>query len=312
MLVVLLTWLVLPLATNGARLAGNGWVHGGLTRKLAAARARRDKVVLLGGSNVLFGLSAARLEKALGIPAVNLGQHAGLGRAYILAYGAAAAQPGDTVVLSLEYALWERARSRETRNYYVLAHDIGYLYRQPPLDVIEFLAGVRFVEWTTLLAARAHPWDGMNPPGRYQLSSIDTWGDETANTLAAVTPALRAEVANVPVRSKFVLDARAIGEARDLAVALEAKGARLVVTFPGLLREHVAWEVNREFYGELISQLRAAGLVIAGTPEESAFDTACLFDGIYHPIRPCALERSDRLASQLRALGAVASDSQRP
>jgi hypothetical protein len=294
---VLSVWLLLPLVTRGASLEGNRWVREGLALKLTAARARPRKVVLLGGSNVLFGLSARRLEEAHGIPAVNLGQHAGLGRRYILHYGLSAAQPGDLIVLSLEYALWESEKSRDTRNYYVLAHDSAYLYGLPPHRLVEFLAGVRFVEWRTLLEARL----GAAPqfPAGYDVATIDAWGDETRNAPERATPAVREAAFREPTRGRFVLDAGAVREVRQFGRQLGERDARLVVTFPPILRRDFAWEVNQGFYGALLTELSRSGLAVAGRPEDSPFDGDCLFDSRYHVVQPCTHARTDRLADEL-------------
>jgi hypothetical protein len=308
--IVIAVWLLLPLATRGVQLNGNRWVHEGLRLKIDASRARKDEVLLLGGSNVLFGLSARRLEEGHGIHAFNLGQHAGLGRRYILSYGASAVQAGDIVVLSLEYPLWETEKSRDTRNYYVLAHDSAYLYHQRPLDLLEFVAGVRFEEWRTLLAARGHALDHAPPPG-YQIANMDGWGDETSNRPDAATPVVKAAALREPMRGPFVLDRRAIRDVRAFGERLSSNGARLVVTFPGVLRRYFAWDDNREFYGELVAQLRAQNIAIAGAPEDSPFDENCLFDSKYHTIHPCTVARTDRLARQLRDLGVLPRALQR-
>jgi len=101
----------------------------------------------------------------------------------------------------------------------------------------------------------------------------------------------------------LVLDPQAIYEVRSFADRVARRGARVVVTFPGLLRRDFAAELNRAFYPRLLAALHAAGLTVAGHPSESPFDEDCLFDSRYHPIRPCTLARTDRLAQQLRGLG---------
>lgn len=300
---VLLVWLLLPLATRGAVVEGNRWVREGLARKIAASRARDGKVVLLGGSNVLFGLSARRLEEAHGIPSVNLAQHAGLGRPYILHYALDAVRPGDVVVLVLEYALWETEKSRDTRNYYVLAHDTAYLYHLPPLQLLAFLAGVQPREWLTLLRARHTP--GTRPPGGYDAATLDGWGDETINRPEAVTPAMHAAVTSEPPRGPFVLDPAAVDDVRTFATRLQTRGARLVLGYPALFRRDFAWNVNRPFYAALVTAIDRAGLAAVGRPEDSPFDEPCLFDARYHTTLPCTAANTDRLARQLVDRGLV-------
>lgn len=63
------------------------------------------RIILIGGSNVSFGLDAELMQRSLGIPVINDGLHAGLGIAplrelqeYI--------RPGDVIIMSLEYQLF--------------------------------------------------------------------------------------------------------------------------------------------------------------------------------------------------------------
>jgi hypothetical protein len=296
---VIAGWVALPMATSGARLGVNRWIHEGLTLKLAAAAAREGAVLLLGGSSVHFGMSARRLEAQLGRPAVNIGQHAGLGRPYILSYGVAAAKPGDLVVLSLEYNLWGAETSRSTRNYFVLAHDIDYLYSRRPLTLLEFVAGVAWSEWRDLLLARLDPTTAEWPAGAgYQPATIDAWGDEIGNTrpVSARPPAL-----DDPAGMRFAIDDDAIDEVVAFRDRVVREGGEVAIAFPGLLRRHFAAEVNRDFYARLVARLDAERFTVLDTPDAAVFDADCLYDYAYHPLRACTEARTDRLAAALRA-----------
>lgn len=296
---VIAVWVALPLATSGARLGVNRWIHEGLTRKLAAAAARDRAVLLLGGSSVHFGMSARRLEARLGRPVVNIGQHAGLGRPYILSYGAKAAKPGDLIVLSLEYNLWGAETSRSTRNYYVLAHDTPYLYSRSPLTLLEFVAGVAWPEWRDLLRAKRDPATAAWPPGAgYQPATIDDWGDETGNVhpVSARPPAL-----DDPAGSRFAIDAAAVDDVVAFRDRVERSGGQVAIAFPGLVRRHFAVEVNRDFYARLVARLAAERFTVLDAPEDVVFDADCLYDYAYHPLRACTEARTDRLADALRA-----------
>ena len=63
------------------------------------------RMILTGGSNVSFGIDAELMQQMLGIPVINDGLHAGLGVVplrELLDY----LQPGDVVIISLEYQLF--------------------------------------------------------------------------------------------------------------------------------------------------------------------------------------------------------------
>ncbi|HEY1110991.1 MAG TPA: hypothetical protein VGE76_20215 [Opitutaceae bacterium] len=61
------------------------------------------RLLLVGGSNLAFGVDSAAVERALGRPALNLAVTMEFGREFILHHAAAHARDGDIVVLSLEY-----------------------------------------------------------------------------------------------------------------------------------------------------------------------------------------------------------------
>lgn len=74
-------------------------------RKIAWARTLSaqggSKLVFIGGSSTAFQVDASILTKA-GIPAVNMGMHAGMGIRATAAFGLSAVTRGDTVIWSFE------------------------------------------------------------------------------------------------------------------------------------------------------------------------------------------------------------------
>ena len=61
------------------------------------------KLILVGGSNLPFGIKSEMIEDSLGLPVVNMGLHAGLGLNFILSEVERDIHEGDVVVTSLEY-----------------------------------------------------------------------------------------------------------------------------------------------------------------------------------------------------------------
>ena len=62
------------------------------------------RIVLVGGSNVAFGIDSLQIEKAIGRPVVNMGLHAGLGLCYNLASVRPLLHEGDSVFILAEYS----------------------------------------------------------------------------------------------------------------------------------------------------------------------------------------------------------------
>ncbi len=64
----------------------------------------RPKLLIIGGSNVAFGVLASALEDSLGIASVNMGIHAGLGLEYMIRQVEPYAAKGDVFLLVPEYS----------------------------------------------------------------------------------------------------------------------------------------------------------------------------------------------------------------
>jgi hypothetical protein len=63
------------------------------------------KIILVGGSNLAFGIASDSIEKALVKPVVNLGLYAGFGLTFVLKEALSEVKKGDIIVLCPEYYL---------------------------------------------------------------------------------------------------------------------------------------------------------------------------------------------------------------
>jgi hypothetical protein len=110
------------------------WMGESISLKRTMAEAvPSPRVLFLGGSSTLFGIDAARVGNSLGIPALNLGMHAGMRLERVLDVGNETARRGDVVVLALEKVYygcdrgpWSRWQLRNS-----LAWDRAYFGRLP-------------------------------------------------------------------------------------------------------------------------------------------------------------------------------------
>lgn len=96
----------------GIRPDPTGYLTGSLQQVNLLRKTSGPRIILIGGSNVAFGLDAELMQKELDLPVINDGLHAGLGilplrelQQYL--------HVGDTVIISLEYKMFS---SREAMN----------------------------------------------------------------------------------------------------------------------------------------------------------------------------------------------------
>ncbi|WP_405731891.1 hypothetical protein [Anaerovibrio slackiae] len=107
-------------------------------KKAVSSAIESPKIVLLSGSNTLFGIDAESMEQDLGIPVVNMGLHAGLGE-YIFAVCKPLLQPGDVVILPLEYEYYQLKGLSGEGLAYVTNYDTAYFRGLPYSEQLKLL-----------------------------------------------------------------------------------------------------------------------------------------------------------------------------
>ncbi len=141
----------------------------------------KNKLVLLGGSNVLFSIDAETLEKELNMPVLNLGTSAGLRIQYLLDRATKDfIKPGDTVLLSLEYRLYNDIKSNGAiLDKYLLSYDREYLSKQTFLKKAQSTFSVRPDEFIKSLKYKRSINEKNNTI--YNVKNLNKNGDQQGN-----------------------------------------------------------------------------------------------------------------------------------
>ena len=247
-----------------------------------ANRIHKPKILLVGGSGVLFGLSARMIAARTGYPTVNFGTHAELGMQYHLYRVRKVVRPGDIVVLADEYGALAGARDKPSQLLvrYALARDHGFIASQGPLAYLHYLVSFDYLD-----AAYDFLWRQLLTKKGYTVRTLDRWGDETINTAANVTPDIRRRIKSMrayraldvqPGYAAWVLD----GFVSDM----RRKRVAVVATWPTVLRsasyrtaDFKAYLATRE------NEFRRLHVPLLGTPGEAMLPLAEMFDTTAHP-----------------------------
>ena len=150
-------------------------------KRLAAGKITSPKLLLVGGSGTLFGLSAREIENQTGFPAINFGTHAGLETDYILTQIRQIARPGDTVLLSLEYELYLYGKSdvSDTLVDYIVSRDPAYFYNLPLPEKWNVFMATTNDRLKRGLKNRPQSERHNEKSGAYDSRFINPWGDQT-------------------------------------------------------------------------------------------------------------------------------------
>ena len=279
-------------------------------KRLLAEQTASPKLLLVGGSGTLFGLSAREIDQQTGWRTVNLGTHGVLGPTYILHLARAAARPGDTVLLVLEYEFYNYGKIDQTWAHWLL---VDYIISRDPA----FFHQLTFRErWTLfMLTSNGRLLQGLKnrlrpePPyndeglGVYSVRHLNEWGDLTRHTAAH-----RLAQRDAILTTKSVLgrglseDAQGLTPIEAFCRWAQTNHIHVLATFPNLcdqpeyhgpVAQHTV-KIIEDFYARI-------GVPVIGDYMDSLLPEPKILDAMYHPTEEAALERTQRLIPNLKA-----------
>ena len=244
------------------------------------------KLVVLGGSSVVFGVDSEIIEKYTGMPVVNFGLYAALGTKLMLDLSRSAIGEGDVVVLSPELdpqtmSLYFSA----DQTFKALDDDYSLFWEIGVDNKLSLLGGMwRFAaeKLKTIRSGRV-----IDPTGVYNSKSFDERGDliypTPENTMIGYYDSNK-----VVSLTKDMLDTEFIDYLNDYIAYCERRGATVLFAYcpineRALERPYETEEENaqarREFHNYLASKLDCE---IIGSIEEAIMDAAYFYDSNFH------------------------------
>jgi hypothetical protein len=248
-----------------------------------------NRVVLVGGSNLAFGIDSPAIERAVGCPVVNMGMNGYFGVRFMLNEVRPQLREGDVVVLAFEWDNYFKTVDGASNNLLVVSK----------ANPRAFAALTWEQRWG--IAVNGVPYAARQKALRLfgdGLSAIDTLvrGDHdeeglifSIETLSGFTP--EGDLVShldvdwpLPFEQGIVsdtVDPQVIPMIAAFAREMEARGVRVVMSYTPLMRS---------FYDQHTAPLQAVheqlaadlpGLV-ARPPQDYVFDENLFFDTVYH------------------------------
>jgi len=150
------------------------------------------KIVLVAGSNGLFGIDSKKLSKALEYPVLNDCVNAGIGLVPILSHAKRVIRENDIVIMPLEYPLY---------NYNSEAGEqmIDYIYAREPIILSELTLLEQFwifwhISYNRVYRGYFDEKDKKNLRGIYGVHNIDKNGDQIKTDKKYQTQQMKAEL----------------------------------------------------------------------------------------------------------------------
>lgn len=308
----------------GSHVKAEWWVKNIYDYKGHLASSIEDrKILMVAGSNALFGLDSAVIEETTGYPVVNLAAHGALSLGFHYYKIKRHMKPGDIVVLPLELAHYYRDRELDwfVDNMSAWGWE-DYLGELSLYELLRFIAlvpskrivdGVIKQNGTNPLvdpdeviaeverqsASSGPRWQG------YSYRSLNKYGDFIV-PLPPTDKPLRlfrdgnAYLQSAPSPTQAFLDW--FSKIREL---VDQRGGQLIVTWPITIRNK-GFDLSRSAHQhkaeEFKKQLAKQGITLQCNPALFNLDVKFFFDTQYHANKYGALIRSENLAACVKRI----------
>ena len=251
------------------------------------------KVILVGGSNLPFGVKSQSIEDAVGLPVVNMGLHAGLGMDFILSEVEKDIHEGDVVIVSLEYHHFL------SRSMYHGEDVLAALLFDVNRDCLQY---VRFTHWLALM-----PNIGLYASKKiidissktvdefeelFTRESFNVYGDEVAHYGLPSTVSSGTK----PALSHGVYH-KAVNRLASFAQLVKSRNAKFVLVacpYP----EH-QYQLDSLAISEIVASVESAGLEFMIKPKDCVYPDSLMFNSYFHLTEKGAEMRTEKLIEVL-------------
>lgn len=260
-----------------------------------------DKVVVIGGSAMAFGIRSDLMEEDLGRPVVNYGLYANLGTKYMLDTARDAIQEGDIVIIAPEQnsqSLSEYFNGEAV--WYTADGNFGILNKVSSEDRASLWSG--FLPFVSGKFGAYSAGVKPMPDGVYNVDSFNEYGDIAYSDREHNVMSMGYDPATPISFSREVISEDFIGYLNDYAADLRSRGATVYYCFSPMDRLGLENGTGREniedYYNYLREKLK---FEILGSPESRILDSVWFYDSNFHLNASGAVLYTRQLSLDLKA-----------
>ena len=251
------------------------------------------KIVLIGGSNLSYGVDSKMLQQATGCPVVNMGMNGYFGVRYMLEEVKPHINPTDIVVLSFEYDnLFKSVDGTPsshlaiTKAYPRVFSYLSFEQKLRAIAAIPTVAQAKIIRLITeAIVVSKRPFTGKSyeiegPANMYVIESLKSFSPEgdLVGHLGVDWPHDREE-AVVPKGAS--IDPEMIALMRGFAEEIKKRGVPVIVSYTPFLRE--AYNELQSHLAQFDGMVKSSPPLIAPSPPSAfVYDQNMFFDTVYH------------------------------
>lgn len=290
----------------GAPSSMSQWVYDAYKKKdEIASSIEGKKILIVAGSNALFGVDSQLLSEALGLPVVNYGVNAGIELPSTLFMAERVIHKHDIVIMPLEYPMYSYTGEAGVQMIdFVLSRESGFL---PRLTLKEQF----YILWHVSVERVFEGYfKAQNKPveaGLYGAHHIDRNGDQIETDRSFKTDQMYAEIENHhknPEMYGAAFDGDALGwQYLDAFVSWCKERSVKVIFMPStLMKEDSYYTVSEErwFYVHIAEEVRKRGWLYIGDPYDYMFEKSCYLNTNFHLLDSDRKKMTEQMIKDLK------------
>ncbi len=285
---VVIVGFFLPVTPRASRT----YLYGNILKDSLLQNIPAPRIILVGGSNLSFGINSKMIHDSLFRNPINTGINANIGIIYMMDNTIRYVEEGDVVIVSPEYeqftsiAYGGEELLRTVTNYSV--DKLKDLRNKQLLSISKYivkysLSKYRPIEYTQYRENKIYGVNSFNEFG----DACGHWGLESTY---------------FPVSyggGKLPEDMYIFDQLDSFRNIIEAKGARLFVTFPGY--QGSSFDNNIDFITTIADQFKRYEFNLLGTPTRYRIPDSLMFDTPYHLTKEGTDYRTSLLIEDLKS-----------
>ena len=287
-ILIFVVWSLLLLGQANRPTQMSQWVYDVYQKKEQLAQGIHEpKIVIVAGSNALFGIDSGILSEYFKKPVLNYGVNAGVELPLILHLSKRVLKPKDTVLMPLEYPMYSYNGEAGVQMIdYLWAREADFFYE---LTLKEQLYLLWHTSFSRLIEGYRSTGGTPVTQGLYGAHNIDVHGDQMNSQKSMQTAGMRQELArHAKFPEQYGTDYNPKAQAwfyLDAFVHWCAKQEISVTFLPSTLMNHTNYinKVNeKDFYTRIMKDLQDRGWQAVGKPYKYMYNESYYFNTNYH------------------------------
>lgn len=254
------------------------------------ASIKEPKLVLIGGSNLAFGLNCKVLEDSLSLSPVNMGLHASIGLRYMMREVEPYLTSGDVLLIVPEYEQFtSECFYGEFPLFEILTREGKYNILFGDFRYYPYMCDQLQIFRNNLLSKLTSPL----VLGDYSRSNFNIYGDNTGHWNLPSKPIMDIPLKGEPQQDIVKQVAAYIGR-------MEKRGVKSYV-FPPVYKKGSAL-LSEEFIRQTEKQLKENEIPFQVSPDKYIFADSLFYDTMYHLNKQGVDKRTGLLLNDLKAI----------